>query len=282
MTQAAHSQDWPNAVPQLGPDSLLWRYGGDRRIYLLGPLTGLMLNMQPEVSAAIMDPELSVFFDEPWERTMRSITQIVEGVYDQDMATRIRDYHREIKGHDHHGRRFHALDPELYFASHAIFVYTVITHAELFAGSRPLTVEEKEAFYDECKTWYRSYGVSDRAMPDTWDEFVVYFEELCRNLEATPSARRIVDGLFANGRRLRPHGVPSAVWWLVGPVVADHARLLAAGSMPPEVRQTIGLSHGRVDQIRYRALIGAINRVWPLLPERLREVPVAREAKRRS
>lgn len=87
----------------LGPDSLLWQYAGDSRMYLVAPMTGLVLNMLPGVSAGI--EQHSQFFSEPWERTMRSIPQIFETVYDQEMAEKVRDYHHHVKGTDHHGER---------------------------------------------------------------------------------------------------------------------------------------------------------------------------------
>lgn len=276
MTHSAVHQHTPSTEPErLGPGDLVWEVGGDRRVYLMGPPAGVLQNMLPGVSAAIT--EQSVFFDEPWERTMRSIRQIIDSLYDPDLAVTIRDYHRDLKGVDHHGERFHALDPQLFTAAHAVFVYTVMATIETF--HHRLTDAERDAVYEQTKAWYASYGVSTRALPDTWAEFTVYWDRLCSDVfEATPSAQRIVDELFRGGMDLRPKAVPRPIWWLVGPVIASHARLMTAAVLPDELRRKLGLRYSAVDRVRFAALVRGTNLAWRLVPEQRRMTQVARRA----
>ena len=258
----------PAADPQLDPNGLLWTYAADRRLYLIVPATGLMLAMQPGVSAALM--EQSVFFDEPLQRTMRSIAPIVDTIYNQEMAHTVRDYHRDLKGVDHHGDRFHALSPDLYFATHAVFTYSFMTFVDRFV--MPLDDAAKERFYLDCKTWYLNYGVSARHMPETWAGFQDYWEDLClHGLEDTPTARRIVNHIIGTPAKTPPGKMPRPLWILLRPLAGDGLRILATGSLPPEVRRTLGMRWSRTDQAAYNALAAASRRLGAITPAPVRE-----------
>jgi uncharacterized protein (DUF2236 family) len=266
--------------PTLGPDTLLWRYAGDSRIYLLATTAGLLQNMLPGVSAGI--EQHSEFFSEPWTRTMRSIPQIMETVYDDEVAHMVRDYHHTVKGVDHHGQRYHALSPELYTAAHAVFVYTILTVIDVF--DHPLTDAEKHQLYQETKLWYQRYGVSDRCLPDDWDAFKGYWEDLCTHgFEATPVARAIVDDIYPKGAMTpRPKGFPPGLAPLLRPLIAHQAMLLTKALLPPACRQTMGLDYTRLDRLQFEAQAALVRWIWPLLPDRLQQTPRMRHGKRRA
>lgn len=107
----------------LGPDSLTWRYFGDWRGMLQGPWAGSMQNMHPQLGAAV--EEHSTFFRERWPRLLRSLYPIGGVVFDGDRApvtgAEVRDYHVDIKGVDAAGRRYHALNPDVFYWAHATF-----------------------------------------------------------------------------------------------------------------------------------------------------------------
>ena len=52
----AHTED---ALP-LGPESLVWRYFGDNRMFLIGPRPAVLQNMLAELGQGVLDH--SVFF----------------------------------------------------------------------------------------------------------------------------------------------------------------------------------------------------------------------------
>ena len=66
----------------LGPDSLVWRYLGDRRYGLFGRAATTLQVMHPAISAGVA--QHSAFFSEPIARAIRSINMIVGTVYDAD------------------------------------------------------------------------------------------------------------------------------------------------------------------------------------------------------
>jgi uncharacterized protein (DUF2236 family) len=260
---------------RLGPESPLWRSAGDWRIYLMAPGTALLQNMLPGVSAGI--EQHSNAFNEPWDRIMRSIPQIQQGVFDPRMAERIREYHVTIKGTDARGERYHALSPELYFAAHAVFTYTAITVLDTF--DHRLTDAEKAALYADCQTWYRCYGVSDRVMPASWPEFEVYLARLTIEGMGNTAVAAFLTDAYVHPMTYKPPRMPAPVWRVLSPLIGSHARLLAAATIPEACRRHVGLRFNRADRVRFAAMAAAVRAVWPRLPERIRITPRALRAK---
>ena len=178
----------------LGPESLTWKYFGDWRGLLQGLWNGSMQNMHPQLGAGV--EEHSTFFRERVPRLMRSLYPIGGVVFDGDRAPRtgaeVRDYHVNIKGVDAQGRRYHALNPDVFYWAHAIFFMGTLIVAERFAGG--ITEAEKRQLFDEHIRWYSMYGMSMRPVPQTWEDFQAYWDHMCRNvLENNYAARAVLD-----------------------------------------------------------------------------------------
>src|SRR4029077_19790946 len=102
-----------------------------------GPTIGILQLMHPAIGAGVL--EHSNFFGDPWGRIFRSLPRILGAVYDEDAASTgriVRDFHRDIKGVDDAGRRYHALDPETFWWAHATFQYMVEQVAARFDRRR--------------------------------------------------------------------------------------------------------------------------------------------------
>jgi uncharacterized protein (DUF2236 family) len=152
-----------DAVPgPLGPDSLTWRLFGDWRGLLQGPWAGSMQNMHPQLGAAV--EQHSIFFKERMPRLLRSLYPIGGVVFDGDRAPQtgaeVRDYHIGIKGVDDQGRRYSALNPDVFYWAHSTFFMGTILTAERFGDG--LTEAQKRRLFDEHITWYPLYGMSMR------------------------------------------------------------------------------------------------------------------------
>ena len=157
----------------------------------------------------------------------------VYGAEDDNEGTRVRDFHRDIKG-DMPGRAsaYHALDPDTYFWAHATFVEQVLYFADTFV--KRLTDDEKERIYLESKTWYRRYGVSDRPMPADYAGFQRYWDRMMDEIVVAHPTAKYGVGYVTKGFP-RPKGVSPLAWRLVGAGVQpdrrvpDHRRHAAAG-----------------------------------------------------
>src|SRR3954462_4297469 len=272
MTDLAEPHSATDALP-LGPQSLVWRYFGDNRMYLIGPRPAVLQNMLAELGQGVLDH--SVFFSDTAARVKRSIPPIMMTVYGSDddgEGHRVRDFHRDIKGDMPDGRRYHALDPETYYWAHATFVEQVLYFADTFV--KRLTEAEKERIYLESKTWYRRYGVSERPMPADYANFKWYWDRMMNEIVVAHPTAKYGVGYVTKGFP-RPKGVSPLLWRLVSPVFNPVAAFLTTGGMPPRTRDLLGLPWSPRKERAYQAFAAlwrtrTVNRIWDQLPMRLR------------
>jgi uncharacterized protein (DUF2236 family) len=272
MTELAENPQHADALP-LGPESLVWRYFGENRMYLIGPRPAVLQNMLAELGQGVLDH--SVFFSDTAARVKRSIPPIMMTVYGSDddgEGHRVRDFHRDIKGDMPDGSRYHALDPETYYWAHATFVEQVLYFADTFV--KRLTEAEKEQIYLESKTWYRRYGVSERAMPADYAEFQRYWDRMMDEIVVAHPTAKYGVGYVTKGFP-RPKGVSPLAWRLLAPVFNPVAAFLTTGGMPPRARDLLGLPWSPAKEKAYQAFAAVwrtrlVNSVWDRLPMRLR------------
>lgn len=267
---------YDSAPVPLGPESLTWRLFGDWRGLLQGPWAGSMQNMHPQLGAAVKDH--SIFFTERIPRLFRSLYPIGGVVFDGDRApatgAEVRDYHIAIKGVDERGRRYSALDPEVFYWAHATFFMGTILTADRFGGG--LTESQKRQLFDEHITWYRMYGMSMRPVPRTWEEFRAYWDRMCREvLEDTWAARQVLD-LSTMPKPPTAQWIPDRLWSLylkaLGPIVV----WVTVGLYDPPVRALMGYTWSPRDERLHRMFGRAVAVVFRCLPRRARMHPRAR------
>lgn len=242
----------------LGPGSLLWETASDPRGLITGTAAGLLQLMLPGLGAGVTDH--SNFFDDPFDRIFRSIPQIWGTIFAPDdeegdrRGRAIRDLHPDIKGVDHHGNRYHALDPDIFWWAHATFTWEFLRARELYFA-RPLRRSEREQLYAETVTWYRRYGVSDRPVPPTLRDFRKRFHEICRDqLELTPAVQWVLDPESNPARRPPPLRLPGPLGLLDGVVShlgAELQRVLVFGALPDIVRRRLDLPWSHADRAMF-------------------------------
>ncbi|MEU1431897.1 oxygenase MpaB family protein [Nocardia sp. NPDC005746] len=270
MSSAAEIEQ-PTTVPRgapLGPGSLLWEYFGDHRLKLFFGRSGTLQNMHPAVSAALQ--QHSNFFDDPWDRLLRSVPRIEDSIYDPPesaASVRVRDYHRDIKGVDHHGQRYHALNPDIFWWTHVTFVEAVMAMNEYFGT--PLTGDQKQQLWAEGVTWWERYGLSAQPVFGTYEEFQAYWEHmLADELEANETTDF---ALRAAGIPIPPvPGVPTWAWTVIRRPFMEFNVWLLAAMMPERGREILGIDWNRLDEFGFRVFAGTVRRAWPLLPRPLR------------
>lgn len=271
-----------NALP-LGPDSLVWKYFGDRRIALIGPRPAVLQNMLAELGQGVVDH--SVFFADTGARIRRSLPPIYRTVYgsDEDNAgPQVRDFHTGIKGElpaEFGGGRYHALDPETYFWAHATFFDQVLYFTDTFVTR--LSRDEKDRMYSESKTWYRRYGVSERLMPADYAAFELYWNHMLNDVLVAHRSARYGVGYVTKGFP-RPEGVSPLMWKIGAPVLNPLAAFLTTGGLPPRARDILGLPWDGRRERRYQRFAAlcrtrTANWLWERVPMKYRYVPYARE-----
>ncbi|ROZ89355.1 oxygenase MpaB family protein [Gordonia sp. OPL2] len=272
----------PEDYAPLGPDSLTWQIWGTWTGMFQGLWAGSMQNMHPKLGAAVW--EHSDFFGERWQRLMRSLYPISGVVFDPVPADgpttghEVRDYHRDIKGRMEDGSRYHALDPDVFYWAHATFWYGNVRLCERFGPW--LSEDQKRQLFEESKAWYAMYGVSMRPVPDTYEDFLAYWDHMCRNeLRDHPAVRTVLDiGQLPPPPFLRL--IPDRLWFrYMAPTNQRFFTWLTTGFYDEPIREMLSLPWTEKDEWRFRLLGQTVNLVMHrLLPPRLRRHPRPRDA----
>lgn len=243
---------------------------------LQGVWAGSMQNMHPGLGAGV--EEHSIFFDERWQRLYRSLYPIGGVVFDGDRAEetalQVRGYHADIKGVDAKGRRYHALDPDTFYWAHATFFMGTILTADHFMGG--VTEAQKRQLFTEHIQWYRLYGMSMRPVPDTWEDFQLYWKRMCHEVLEDNKATRDVLDLSKLGPPPYASWIPGRAWALLRIPIARGFVWLTVGLYDDEVRELLGYTWTARDE-RLLGVVGrAVNAAFSLLPRRYRMHPRGR------
>jgi uncharacterized protein (DUF2236 family) len=265
-------------LPSLGPESATFRLFGDWRGLLMGLWSGSMQNMHPKLAAGVW--EHSDFFGERWERLNRSIYPIGGVVFDPDpvkTGREVRDYHLTIKGRMDDGGRYHALDPDVFYWAHATFWYGNIRCAEAFGP--PITEAQKRQLFEESRTWYSRYGVSMRPVPDTYEDFLAYWDHMCRYvLRDHAAVRTVLDITKLPPPPWMPSWTPRWLWQMQAAQGQKMFMWITTGLYDAPIREMMGLSWSERDEKLFRLFGKAVNAVMKLVPPRYRRHPRARDA----
>jgi uncharacterized protein (DUF2236 family) len=261
----------------IDPGSLLWRYAGDHRISFTGLSAGLLQLLHPAIGAGVA--QHSDFFNDPWDRIIRSLPQILGVVYSPEadaeaIGRRVRERHRTIRGVDGRGRRYSALSGETFWWAHATFQWSTEMVADRF-DARRLTPAERDELYLDGVEWYRRYGVSMRPVPPDREAFGRRWAEvLAHDLEMNPAAERAID-LALHARTTNLSFLPGWTRPLQPLVITPVLRLTAIGGLPPVVRRRFSIPWRADEELQYRAFQLAVREAWRNLPAALRYGPVA-------
>lgn len=184
------------------------------------------------------------------------------------------DYHITIKGVDGAGRRYHALNPDVFYWAHATFFVGTLHVAERFCGG--LTEAQRRQLFDEHVQWYRMYGMSMRPVPATWEEFQDYWDHMCRNVLENNFAARAVLDLTELPKPPFAQRVPDWLWAAPRKLLARFFVWLTVGLYDPPVRELMGYRWLRRDEWLHRRFGDIVRLVFALVPFRFRKHPRAR------
>jgi len=245
---------------------------------LQGPWAGSMQNMHPQLGAAVQ--QHSIFFMERMPRLYRSVYPIGGVVFDGDRAPRtgaqVRDYHIGIKGVDDQGRRYNALNPDVFYWAHATFFKSTLLAAEWLGGG--LMEAQKRQLFDEHIAWYRMYGMSMRPVPKSWEEFQEYWDHMCHNvLENNWAAREVLD-LSSMTKHPSLEWMPDWLWRLNVAGMQAFFNFTTVGLFDPAVRELMGYSWSPRKERLHRLFGKVVYRITRLVPKRVMMHPRKRSA----
>jgi uncharacterized protein (DUF2236 family) len=169
----------------------------------------------------------------------------------------------------------------LFYWAHATFVDQVIYTTDTFI--RRLSRAEKEQIFDEGKVWYSLYGVSDRGQPQTYDEFLTYWDEM---LDRFVPHKTVVYGTGYIRKGIPgPRWIPAPAWKILSAPLNAYTRLVLVGTLPPQMRDVCQLEWDAKKEKRFQrfaAVMRALNPLVNRLPVWFVYTPWAAKAWRRA
>lgn len=262
-----------------GPGSLLWEQMGLYTSAIAGNSVFVLQVMHPAIGTVV--DRLSSFRTDPLGRAARSFASVQTWVYGGRTAIeegrRLREMHRPLSAVDEEGRRHHALSAEPWAWVHLTGFYAAVTAAKYFAPA-PLTPEEQQQIFDEFLQLGRILQVPERMLPGSIPDYWAYFDAMVAD---TLVPHKVAHEVLAQMGRVPP-GVPGPLRPAAAPVsmaAGRLGRLITVGTLPAEAREKLGLRWTAADERRLRLAGQVIGRGAPLLPERVRYMPIAYRAR---
>jgi uncharacterized protein (DUF2236 family) len=226
----------------------------------------------PGVAAGVADH--SNYREDPWGRVYRSVDVTLKIAFGDAETSRrtaesLREVHSRVRGIDDEGRPYSALDPTLLMWVQATLFDTALLIYDRYVSS--LSEQEKEDAYQESTRMGEMYGIPRERQPADYAAFREYWAAMIDGgLRVTDTTRDVAD-IVLNPPLTR----------LAWPAI-EAVRLVTVGTLPPSLREELGLSWSPRRQAVLRAWEFAIRSMLPLLPDLVRSVPTAREARRRT
>lgn len=252
----------------VGPESVCWRFASDARLYLVMLYPLLLQVAHPTVGAGVRD--FSDFDRRPWQRLLRTLDYVSLLVYGGEDAIaagrRLRALHKGFTGVRADGQRYYALEPEAYAWVHATLLHSYVAGHQQFG--RPMRPDQIERFYDEYRGLGRLIGVRPRDLPDTWREFLSYFDRVSlTELASNDSVRRVLRAVKLSGPPAVP--LPEPIWTLAR-IPARRAMWVGGiGLMAPEIRRRLDIPWTDGDERTFRMLGRLTRAMGPAMPKRL-------------
>jgi uncharacterized protein (DUF2236 family) len=262
-----------------GPASVTWKVNREG-VLLLGGGTAIILQLaHPLVAAGVA--QHSNYRDEPWARLYRTLdmtTKIMFGptALAEDTARKLRHVHglihgvtTESAGRFPAGTPYDSRTPDLRMWVHATLVHVGLDVYTRYVG--PLTIAERERYYEEQMLLAEKFGVPRSAQPATYGDFYEYFNSMLGSdaIAVTDALRDVVDAT------LNPP-LPRVARPLV-----EALNLATVGMLPASLRAELELPWGRNRQRLFDASRMVLSRALPVLPRLFREFPPARSADKR-
>lgn len=280
MTQTAPVQERQQQAPQpLGPDSYTWRDFGSYLFHLMLPQAFVLQSAHPIIDAAVSkDKKYKV---DPWGRAKGSVKLLWPVVYSRpdkaiEMGHRLREMHRAIKGVDKDGNKYHALDPEAYSWVHITGFDATLRMFEYFG--RPVTREERAQMFAEWKQMGSLLGIPDKYIPQTEDEYWKHFDYI---IEERLIWGEVLDDLMDPkfyGNYPRPDELkhlPMPIFKLIMGAAGWLMHKVSVATLPQNFRSRFNVKYSKMDQRMFKLFAWTVRMLYPVVPERMRYIPLA-------
>ena len=272
--------------PELVPiDSLTGEHVGRWTFLVLDGAAFMMQAMHP-VIAEVTGKYSAAFNGDPAGRAIRSVDSVLRWTYGGAEAiaegNRVRALHQPITMRSERtGKQISALNTDAYQWVIAT-AYIVNSQAgPLLIGREFTDIEKQELLRDNIRL-ARLLHVPMRGYPQTHAEFVAYFEQKIGELEGTAQAMQLIEELHT-GKVDLPPAVPGPLRPLVRNALRPALQLnylSIVGLLDPRLRDKLGVTWSRSEQLQLTGAYAAIRTAYRILPDRLTYFPLAYHARK--
>lgn len=255
----------PTTDPRLPFDrtSVSWRVNAEPVAFLGGGRALLLQVAHPKVAAGV--EQHSTYATDPWARLFRTVDVMLKLSFgtpevSAEQARLLERMHRGVVGTTSEGSPYRALDPDLLLWVWATLCDTALRMYELVFD--PLTVADRDRYYDEWKSVAEACGVPHGGCPERWEDFQPFIDRVvAEDLRVTPEARKVAHAT----------AVPPLPWPLRRFAAGPH-QLFTAGLLPPSVRDGYGFAWDERRERRLRRLVAVVRAQMRLTPRPVRDL----------
>lgn len=257
-------------------DSMLYRRFGDGRAILFGPHALMLQVMHPVVSAGVV--QHSVFREQAWRRLHETVLSTATWAYGGDEGTalearRLRALHTSIAGVMSDGSRYTSLAPSPWTWVFATLVKGSVDAQQYFG--RPIPPGDLYLLYTQARELGLLLGIREQDLPDNWEEFLVYFDDMVDNqLERTEAADQVLDFLrhVTRPKPLR-FVIPNVVWRALIWPLSYLSLTVTTATLPPVLVERLGLTMSPMQRGVLAVFRTMVRTGYALTPPRLRYAP---------
>lgn len=270
----------PSRVP-FGSNSVAWLKVGHVTEIFAAPTSFILQTMEPSFSAVSEAHGMSAA--DPVGRSIRALASMMVWIYGGQEAIaeadRLREAHKDLNVVDR-GVRYTALASYSWaWVLHTV-VYGIVTRDRYFART-PMSAVDKERLYQDATILMRNFLVPPKEIPPTYAEWERWFaDQVTDVLQSTKTA---ADYLRVIGELPAPAMLPAwsrPLWAVAMRPCGRVLRFVAIGMLPEAAREKLELQWTSSDERRLRLFGRVVGHVVAVLPERLRYLPIAFEARR--
>jgi uncharacterized protein (DUF2236 family) len=180
--------------------------------------------------------------------------------------------HESITGTGFAGRPYRALSPDAWAWVHLSNFDSGAVFLDLFV--RPLTDAERERLYADYRQVGRILGISDDDMPPDVGAFRSYAADMIESRLIPNVATHDLLEVMSLSDVPPPHRlVPRPLWAALRPAGRFLLRDASVGTLPPRLREKLGLTWTEAQQRRLLGLAAVVRRTSPAVPARLLHYP---------
>jgi uncharacterized protein (DUF2236 family) len=214
------------------PGDILWNIHSEMLIGAAGPRALLLELAHPLVAEGVA--QHSNFKRNPFGRLIRTgrvmhLLTFGTGEHASIAARHTNQCHTRVHGETADGTPYDAGDPQLRLWVFATLIDSILLAHEDFVG--PLTMQEKESYYQQSKRMARCLGVPESVMPENYTDFTRYMDDMLTGdtLKVSDNGRMILRSLL-----IHPLSAPLA--W--------PGMFVAAARLPEHLREGFGIGWG--------------------------------------